>query len=270
MRLRVSEVRDTRSPTARTLRVTLGDGAGTTVHVAEHDRREVRLHVRRLPGLTPLEGWCRAHDVAEALVGGFYLRGPFADGTGSGVPATGVLAGRPLGEVRIDGAPVAHEPFLAPWDARRACVHADGERVGVRRRHELPDAPPGDLLQAGPLLVRDGAVVSGDEEGFSAGSVQFDSDITAGRHPRAALGVDGDRLIAVACDGRADDEAGLGIDELAAVLLELGARDALNLDGGGSTALVSGGRLRNVSREAHGVALPGGRAIATALEFRPS
>jgi hypothetical protein len=204
------------------------------------------------------------------------VRGPVGDvpdpgpaGRAPGALATGVQDGLPLGELRIDGAPVRSVPFLAPWHERRACVHADDGRVEVRRRHELPAVPPGDLLQAGPLLVRDGVAVAGDEEGFSAGSAQFDSDITAGRHPRAALGVDGDRLIAVACDGRADDEAGLAMDELAAVLVRLGARDALNLDGGGSTALVSGGRLRNVARQAHGVALPGGRAIATALEFRP-
>jgi exopolysaccharide biosynthesis protein len=94
-----------------------------------------------------------------------------------------------------------------------------------------------------------------------------DSDITAGRHPRAALGCDGERLIAVACDGRADDEAGLTLDELAATMVGLGAREALNLDGGGSTSLVCSGRLRNTPREAHEVIVPGGRAIATALVF---
>jgi len=47
----------------------------------------------------------------------------------------------------------------------------------------------------------------------------------------------------------------------------LGAREALNLDGGGSTSLVSAGRLRNVPREAHEVPVVGGRAIATALAF---
>ena len=44
--------------------------------------------------------------------------------------------------------------------------------------------------------------------------------------------------------------------------------NALNLDGGGSTSLVCGGALRNVPREEHGVVLPGGRAVSTALVFR--
>jgi exopolysaccharide biosynthesis protein len=131
--------------------------------------------------------------------------------------------------------------------------------------------PRGDLLQAGPLLVRGGrAVVEDgiDAEGFSAGATQFDSDISDGRYPRAALGVRGDTLLAVASDGRADDEAGLTLRELAEALAALGAEHALNLDGGGSTSLVCAGRLRNVPRESHGVALAGGRSVSTALAFK--
>jgi len=60
---------------------------------------------------------------------------------------------------------------------------------------------------------------------------------------------------------------GLSLQELAEVLVALGARHALNLDGGGSSSLVCGGELRNVSREKHGTERPGGRAISTALLF---
>jgi exopolysaccharide biosynthesis protein len=124
-------------------------------------------------------------------------------------------------------------------------------------------------LQAGPLLVRGGAPVRGDLEGFSAGSHQFDSDITAGRYPRSAIGLTRrGEVLAVACDGRADDEAGLTMAELAEAMAALGAMQAMNLDGGGSTSLICGGRLRNVPREAHGIALPEGRAVATAIVFR--
>jgi hypothetical protein len=147
-------------------------------------------------------------------------------------------------------------------------VHVFRREVRIAPRAELGPAPRGDLLQAGPLLVQAGRSVcsdGADPEGFSAAAHQFDSDITAGRHPRAALAVCGGCLLAVACDGRADDDAGLTLGELAQALLELGATDALNLDGGGSTSLVCGGRLRNTPREAH--AVPGGRAISTALVF---
>jgi exopolysaccharide biosynthesis protein len=55
--------------------------------------------------------------------------------------------------------------------------------------------------------------------------------------------------------------------ELADALLELGATDALNLDGGGSASLVHDGRLRNRPREEHGIDLLDGRPIVTAVTF---
>jgi len=151
----------------------------------------------------------------------------------------------------------------------RACLHIAGDGLRIARRNEIAARPEGDLLQAGPLLVDRGRVACAEDvEGFSSGARQFDSDITDGRYPRAALAVARrGRLLAVACDGRADDEAGLTLPEFAETLIALGAVQALNLDGGGSTSLVAGGRLCNVPRESHGVAIPGGRAVSTALTF---
>ena len=144
--------------------------------------------------------------------------------------------------------------------------------ASIVSRNELAASPRGDLLQAGPLLVRDGAPVfrrEADAEGFRAGMAQFDSDITDGRYPRAALGLADGKLFAVACDGRSRHDAGLSLEELAALMAALGCSTAMNLDGGGSTSLVSGGRLRN--RPRGGVDRPeiGGRPVSTALLFLP-
>jgi exopolysaccharide biosynthesis protein len=49
----------------------------------------------------------------------------------------------------------------------------------------------------------------------------------------------------------------------------MGARAALNLDGGGSASLVCDGELVNRPREQHGIDLLEGRQIATALVFEP-
>jgi hypothetical protein len=238
------------------LRLDLADGAQTTLHIARYDLARTAVRVVRLPRAEPLAAWCARHGVEEAMVGGFFIRPD----------------GLPLGELRTRGLVRASTPFEAPWGDLRSCVHVHRGRVTLAPRPELPDAPRGDLLQAGPLLVRAGVPViedGVDAEGFSAGSGQFDSDITAGRYPRAALGVGHGTLIAAACDGRADDEAGLSMRELAEALAALGADSAINLDGGGSTSLVCAGELRNVPREEHGIALPGGRPVSTVLTFRP-
>jgi Phosphodiester glycosidase len=249
-------IRPPRAGNCRRFRLLLADGRKTTVHVACHDpaRTEVRLVLLR--GQARLAAWCAANDVSEAIVGGFFTR----------------PQGMPLGEVRTRGVERRHVPFDAPWHAVRSCVHVVGGSASIAARHELPAAPRGDLLQAGPLLVAEGRAVydrARDPEGFSAGARQFDSDITDGRHPRAALGIARGRLLAVVCDGRSRHDAGLTLNELAALLAALGAETALNLDGGGSTSLVAGGRLRNRPRRDWEDPEPGGRPVSTALAFLP-
>lgn len=255
-RLRTAEkLARRRVPLAR-LRARLGDGASTTVHVASYDRAAFRARVVALERPKQLVTFCREQSLRHALVGGFFRRPEYL----------------PLGEVRIGGSPRVSYPVHAPWSAVRACVHLDGDLVRIARRDELPSEPGGDLLQAGPLLVSEGRIAldpDEDLEGFRAGADQFDSDITLGRYPRAAFGVTETRLLAVASDGRTDKDAGLTLRELASVLIELGALDALNLDGGGSTSLVHNGNLRNRPREEHGVDLLGGRPIVTAIVFEP-
>jgi Phosphodiester glycosidase len=238
-------------------RLLLSEGARTTIHVACHDADRTEIRVVVLPGQERLEPWCARHGIDEALVGGFFVR----------------PHGTPLGEVRTHGVVREHVPFDAPWHAVRACVHVEGGTARIARRDRLDAEPRGDLLQAGPLLVADREVVydaDADAEGFRAAAHQFDPDPTEGRHPRAALGMAPGRIVAVACDGRSRRDAGLTLVELAKLMAALGCEHALNLDGGGSTALVSGGRLQNLPRRDFEEPEPGGRPVSTALEFRPS
>jgi hypothetical protein len=238
-------------PHVESFRRPLRDGSATTIHVAAFPIGAVAVRVARLPEGETLLRWCRRSGVAHAIVGGFFVR----------------LHNAPLGELRIDDALVGSVPFTSPWDAQRACVHVGSGGVTLARRDELPADPRGDLLQAGPLLVRDGAsaITDGDDEGFSAGAHQFDSDISDGRHPRCALALTPEHLLAVAVDGRHSDESGLTLGELAGALVDLEARSAVNLDGGGSASLVCDSKLINRPREQHGLELLDGRPLATAL-----
>ena len=235
----------------------LPDGHVTTLYAVRHPRPSTRARVVHFPRTERLDVWCTANGVDEAIIGGFFLRDPY----------------RPLGELWIDGSPVPHEPIAPPYASRRSCVTIDGAEIRLVAREDAPVSPVGDLVQAGPLLVSDGKVVfdrDHDREGFSAGSGQFDSDITKGGHPRAALGVTEDFLVAVACDGRRSRvDGGLSMDDLAAVMVQLGAESAINLDGGGSTTLVHRRHLLNRPYSTQDQFAPESRPIVSALVFEP-
>ena len=64
------------------------------------------------------------------------------------------------------------------------------------------------------------------------------------RHPRTALGFDeaGSRLFLAVIDGRATNRIGMTCAETRSLLAELGAHNAVNLDGGGSSAMWLDGR----------------------------
>jgi hypothetical protein len=238
------------------LRFRTRDGEETTVYLVRHPRRTTRLALKCFDEPTRLDHWCAANGHPEAIVAGFFVRDPY----------------RPLGEVRLGGEPVAHEPIADPWGPARACVHVDDD-VRLVRRGELSPEPPGDLVQAGPLLVHDGrSLADGDDrEGFSSGAAQFDSDITAGRYPRCALGVGEDELLAVSCDGRRTGvDAGLELAELARLMISFGAQEAINLDGGGSATLVHRGHLLNRPYSNVDQPAPESRPVITALRFEPT
>lgn len=60
-----------------------------------------------------------------------------------------------------------------------------------------------------------------------------------GRHPRTAVGFNKDKteMILVTVDGRNKNYTGVTQEELAEIMIELGAYEAVNMDGGGSTTM---------------------------------
>ena len=89
-----------------------------------------------------------------------------------------------------------------------------------------------------PLVVENCAPVAA-----LPGSAHF----TLAPHPRTAVGLSKDRrgLLLLVADGRRDGVPGLTLPELAALMVEAGACTALNLDGGGSSALWLRDRIVN-------------------------
>ncbi len=235
-------------------RVVLADGKKTTIHMVRYERTKVRPRVILFNKPTRLLDWCNRNEVQGAIVGGFFWRSEY----------------KPLGDHWLNGKEIETVPFTEPWNKLRGSVYIDPfNDLTIGRRQELPSTPSGDLLQAGPLLVKQHqnlVKAEHDVEGFSEGSTQFDSDITISRYPRAAIGSNDTYIWAVVCDGRSRTEAGLTLAELADVMIELGAESALNLDGGGSASLVYKKTLLNVSRTPKYI-YPRGRRIYSAIAF---
>ena len=254
-----------------TERVRLADGATTTVHVARLPRAITRARVVVLRPPEPLLRWCRRTGCQYALTGGFFSR----------------VTDQPLGRLWSDGVAMVNAPWGGRWSLRRGAIHIDGDSVSISPLGEMPIDPVGDLLTAGPLLVRDreSLITDGyDFEGIpETWRGELDADWTKVRAQRSAIAFAGVHLFAVACEGPPVDwtpestEAGLTIAELSGVLVELGAEAALNLDGGGGTSLVYEQRLVNCPRAGsvepdrrHGELIVEGRPLHTAIAFSVS
>ena len=94
-------------------------------------------------------------------------------------------------------------------------------------------------IGGGPVLVHDGRVrITNDEERMFMGKAREDL------HPRTAMAYTQDgKLIIMAVEGRRPKVAeGVSLTDLAHLLVELKAQEALNLDGGGSSCLLVMGR----------------------------
>lgn len=131
-----------------------------------------------------------------------------------------------------------HEGRLYEWPSPPP--NAPGQPIEGLSVEDLEPWPVRDAVAGGPFLVADGRrAITTDEEVF------FGSTIP-GIHPRTAAGVDAEgALLLLVVDGRQRDSRGVDLVELANLMVDLGAVEALNLDGGGSSTLVAGGRLLN-------------------------
>lgn len=84
-----------------------------------------------------------------------------------------------------------------------------------------------NILTAGPLLIFENALRDFRDDAFHQN-----------RHPRTAVGItENNHLLLVTVDGRSFQSYGMTIPELAQFFSELGANYAINLDGGGSSAM---------------------------------
>lgn len=143
------------------------------------------------------------------------------------------------------GSPIPRDGFVFAWLGPRPPRALLQLRPGSPVRFEYGLTPPWNLsrfaLGGGPRLLREGEVA------VNAREERFKPSFRRTRAPRSALGITSDhRLFLVAVDGRRPPkDAGVNLDELAHLMKSLGCRDAMNLDGGGSTTMWLAGEVIN-------------------------
>ena len=92
-----------------------------------------------------------------------------------------------------------------------------------------------DLVSSGPILL------------FQDSIAEFSNDpFHQKRHPRTGLGIRSDgAILLITVDGRNAMAQGLSIPEFAKLFKRMGCEEAINLDGGGSTAMFIAGNFRD-------------------------
>ncbi|MFF5205602.1 phosphodiester glycosidase family protein [Streptosporangium sp. NPDC000396] len=161
---------------------------------------------------------------------GSYDRGRAVEGAASVTEA--VLQNGVVTDVRASagsGPIPAGTTILLGRDAGAAALAGlkQGDRVEVRYRPKPSDGGEVKTAVGGShILVKDGVA-------------QTSTDNAA--HPRTAVGfsADGRKMYLLTVDGRQADSRGVTLTELGAMMAELGAHNALNLDGGGSSTMLA-------------------------------
>lgn len=115
-----------------------------------------------------------------------------------------------------------------------------------------------DIVGGIPQLIKKGKIdITWEREKTNKAFVET-------RHPRTAVAIlDNGKFLLITVDGRSEISGGIGLQDLAEYLLSLGAVDAMNLDGGGSTTMWLDGKVMNKPSDKEGE-----RKVSDALIIR--
>ena len=145
------------------------------------------------------------------------------------------------------GGKSGQNPFNIPTDgylltARGNAISANSLLVGTQVSLASNTIPAdfnqyANILGAGPLMLENGRIV------LDSASEKFNKGFQQQNASRSAIAVhQNGKFLMIAVHNRVGGK-GPTLTEMAALLNQLGAKDALNLDGGSSTALSLGGQL---------------------------
>jgi len=161
-------------------------------------------------------------------------------------------------EVRTDqpGIEIPEDGFILTGRDDAGTWLTENFQVGNHVELNLKSAKPFDHLQnaigAGPRIIKNGKIYQDPMESIPAGeefSREWKELHYLERHPRSAIGYNEAKfkLILVTVDGRQPERSiGLYQLQMARLLLDLGATEAMDLDSGGSATMVIQGKVVNI------------------------
>lgn len=167
----------------------------------------------------------RTNAILAINAGGFYTE-----------KRSGTTYAQLIGNTVINGKLV--EPFNGyPGDLFFAGINKKGQVIGTvpHSENDIMKLDPYQGVSFSPVLLENGQ------------KIEIPKKWKKTRHPRTIIGkYANDDLIVIVIDGRRDKwSIGISLERLQDKLLELGVKDAYNLDGGGSSAMYYEGQILN-------------------------
>ena len=199
------------------------------------------LYTSRYGATTPRDTTRRTVEVALISAGKrgdtllFVRRGAASTSSGTSIPSNGAVLAA----------------YGSGLRAQEVQAMADGDTVKILLA-TLPRITRELAMVVGgwPRILRDGQNIAG-EAATLEGTLSRNAE---SRHPRTAIGFsrDSSTLFLLTVDGRSENSGGMTLIELATVMRELGAWQAMNFDGGGSTTMVVAGKVVNQPSDKEG------------------
>lgn len=204
----------------------------------------VTLYTPRFASITPADTAARTVEIRLRPTG---VRGDTSSYEVVGRPMTGGAS--PLVDGSVLSLPIIDTSGNVPQPGEAIRIVLAVRRAMTRVR---------TLVGGWPRLIVHGRSVADSVDRLEGTVPSF----SAVRHPRTGVGFSRDSTILyfVTVDGRQESSSGMSLPEFARLMLKVGVFEGLNLDGGGSTAMVVGGQLVNHPSD------PGGeRTVGNAL-----
>jgi exopolysaccharide biosynthesis protein len=202
------------------------------LYVAEVDLKKTNLHIRVSRGGPDPDGpgkWqttlleptkIAAREGFDFVINGDFFR---AHGVNDGEGTNAAFRADQWS--LVEGPAMTDGQVWSTSDRPRPCLVVHTNQTLTIETMQSPTAGDWEVISGNTLLVKDGVDV--------APPMNM-------RHPRTVVGLDGaaNKLIILLVDGRKPGIAvGMSYEELAQEMLRLGCRQAVNLDGGGSSVM---------------------------------